>query len=85
MPLKNMAKKIAIYDKSNNLIFISDLNFNDFCNDNDLPCKQFKKSYQNNGEALYENLSNASKNALNRFNQLLYMFKYKGWYAKEVD
>ena len=82
---KKYAKKIGIYNRKDELKFISEYNFEKFCKDNDLPFKQLKNSHQKEGLRLYENLSTASKSAINRYKQLLYYYKYIGWYAKIIQ
>ena len=81
---KKYAKKIGIFNNKNELLLTSETNFANFCGLNDLPFKQFKKSYQEDGSLIYENLSKASMSTLNRYKQLHNFFRYKGWYAKKL-
>jgi hypothetical protein len=81
---QRLGKIINIFDSNGNLKFECKGNFKEVCDFNKLPFKQLKKSYQNDGLKIYENLSNASKSALNRDKQLINMYTYKGWYAKIV-
>jgi hypothetical protein len=72
------AKKIIIYDSSDKIMYTTNGNFKDVCMLNNLPFNALKKSYNNNGQRIYNTkrgISEAKK--LNKF-------EFIGWYAKIV-
>ena len=72
------AKKIIIYDSSNNIRFECIGSFRKVCKENNLPFTAFQESYLSGGKKLYENSSgNALSKISNNGN-----IKYKNWYAK---
>jgi hypothetical protein len=68
------AKIIHIYDNNSKLKFICHGNFKNICIDNNLPFKQLKWSYQNNGSKIY----NKNKNIHSRRNDWEFFYN---WYA----
>ena len=67
---------IYIYDKENNLRYISDKSIRTFCKENNLPSNAIEMSYKTN-KSLYENISKQVESVLINNGNI----KYKGWYA----
>ena len=68
---KSNSLLIQIFDDNDELKFTSDMKFEDFCLEHNLPFKMFKKSYQEKGSKLYKKRKPRNKD----------WEKYKGWYA----
>lgn len=71
---------IEIYDSNNLKQFTCEGNFSSVCKFNKLPEHALKKSYQNFGEPLYNNISISKINLLKNKGY----YSYKGWYAVKI-
>jgi len=69
-----------IFDENNELKYkIINEDFIDFCKNNGLPYGVLKKSYQSNGEKIYQNLGSNKKRLENSG-----LLKYSNWYCLKI-
>jgi hypothetical protein len=77
--LKNLIRDtIHILNNKNEIIYICDTSFVEFCKNNNLPYQSFKSSYRKNGSPIL--LTNQSKSQLKEISHLM----YEGWCAKKI-
>lgn len=74
---KSATRLFKIFDDNNNLVYVINGYFNEFCKENDLPSSVLNKSIQNNGSRIY---MNCSVNSIKPKYQ-----KFIGWYAVSTE
>lgn len=74
------ALKINIFNQYNELIYSCDGDFVTTCKQNNLPYNNLRISYKNNGEKIFQTLSDRQIIGFTKPNKII----FKGWYALEL-